>query len=129
MNTRVFTLAACLSLLSACAATSPPPATSTPTTVASVGAPAEGVTDAQQQQFIKMASRLGYHVEMVGSERHYCHSHEMTESHLPKKECINENQMAARIKSGKEEEKNVLTQSSATTGGVITRSTLGRSPQ
>jgi hypothetical protein len=114
-------VAVSVSLLGACAASSPPASAPGAVTVASAGVPANGVTEAQQQQFNRLASRLGYHVEMVNSERHYCKSQEVTESRLAHKECLNENQMAAKIKSGDDSKASMPPMN----GGVITRQPSG----
>jgi hypothetical protein len=108
---RICVVAASLSFLGACASTSQPPApivvaTAAPTT--STGAPAAGVTADQQLQFIRLASRLGYHVEMVNNERHYCKVEDVTNSHLTHKECVDESQMAAKIKAGPDAQRNGL---------------------
>ena len=89
MTIRIATLISVL-LLGACAA-APPPAPSTPEDVAA---------DARQKQLIQMASRLGYRVETVNSERHYCHEEMPTGSRVSRKECLNESQMIARISDG-----------------------------
>jgi hypothetical protein len=103
-------VAASLSLLGACASTTPPPASTVAATppLASIGTPAVGVTADQQQKFIRLASRLGYHVEMVNSERRYCKVQDTTNSHLTHKECVDENQMAAKIKAGPDAQRNDL---------------------
>jgi hypothetical protein len=103
---RTCVFAASLSFLGACASTSPPPASTVAT--ASTGAPAEGVTADQQQRFIRLASRLGYHVELVNNERHYCKVTDTTNSHLTHKECVDENQMAAKIKAGPDAQRSDL---------------------
>jgi hypothetical protein len=119
MTIRTCAMAVSFSLLGACAATAPPASTPAPVTVASAGAPANGVTDAQLQQFIKMAAHLGYRVEVLNSERHYCKAQDVTESHLAKKECLNENQMAAKIKSSADSAQGPLL--APNNSGVITR--------
>jgi hypothetical protein len=103
-----------LSLLGACAADAPP-ATPAPLTVASAGTPAGGTTEAQQE-FIKSAARLGYHVVMIKSERNYCKSEAIVESHLPKRECLTETQMAARIDGDSDAPKSAILP-----GGVVVR--------
>ena len=107
MKMRNYLLAASLALLGACASTTPPPAPAVAATPppASTGTPAPGVTADQQQKFIRLASRLGYHVEMVNNERRYCKVEDITNSHLPHKDCVNENQMAAKIKAGPDAQK------------------------
>jgi hypothetical protein len=89
MTIRIATLVSVV-LLSACAAT-PPPAPSTPEDVAA---------DARQKQLIQMASRLGYRVEVVKSERHYCHEETPTGSRVARKECLNESEMITRLSDG-----------------------------
>jgi len=110
MQIRICAISVSFALLGACASTTPPPAApaTAAITVASIGAPAQGVTEAQQQQFVKLAARMGYRVELVNNERHYCKSQEVTESHLAHKDCINEEQMAAKIKAGPDGRKNDL---------------------
>jgi hypothetical protein len=107
---RTCVVAASLSLLGACASTTPPPASTVAASPppASTGTPAQGVTADQQQKFIRLASRLGYHVEMVNNERHYCKVEDTTNSHLTHKDCVDENQMAAKIQAGPDAQKNAL---------------------
>jgi hypothetical protein len=124
MTIRFCAMAVSFSLLGACAATAPPASTPAPLTMAAVGAPANGVSEAQQQQFIKMAAHLGYRVEMVNSERHYCKTQDVTESHLAKKECLNENQMAAKIKNGGDSVPGSLL--APNNSGVITRQMMNQ---
>ena len=120
MKIRTCAMAVSLTFLGACAATAPPAPAPAPVTVASTGDPAAGVTEAQQQQFIKAAAHMGYHVEMQNNERRYCKAKQVTESHLAQKECINENQMAARLKSGQDAPRNDLPMNGGNSG-VITR--------
>jgi hypothetical protein len=110
MKIRICAISVSVALLGACASSAPPSAAVTPApiTVASIGTPATGVTEAQQQQFVKLAAHLGYRVELVNNERHYCKLQEVTESHLAHKDCINEEQMAAKIKAGPDARKNEL---------------------
>jgi hypothetical protein len=114
---RTCVVAASLSLLGACASTSQPPAPIVVSTAApaSIGTPAAGVTADQQLQFIRLASRLGYHVEMVNNERRYCKVEEVTNSHLTHKDCVDENQMAAKIKAGPDAQRSGLNGSNAAT--------------
>jgi hypothetical protein len=113
MKIRICAISISLGLVAACASTAPQPATvapvaTAPLTVASIGTPAPGVTEAQQLQFVKLAAHLGYRVELVNNQRHYCKLQEVTESHLAHKDCVNEEQMAAKIKAGPDARKNDL---------------------
>jgi hypothetical protein len=115
MTLRSCAMSVSLILVSACAATAPPASAPASLTVASAGTPAGGTAEAQQD-FTKSAARLGYHVVMIKSERNYCKSESTVESHLPKRECLTETQMAARLESGVDAPKGPILP-----GGVVVR--------
>jgi hypothetical protein len=118
MKLRNYVAIASLTLLGACAANTPASAPApAPQAIASATTPAGGTTEAQQQ-FIKAAAHLGYKVETVKSERRYCRSTAVVESHLAKRECLNETQMAAKIQSAQDANADSLN-GTGTTGVIV----------